>query len=119
MTDNHKNHFNFALIAILLSMSASLLAFYSEGSKITGFATGAGSEVNHNFVDRSSLPEFNNVKSLGTLGTGKYYVDSDGIVYWLDDESKPAVARLRFTDESQKNMALYIDKDGNVGYLLQ
>ncbi len=115
----HAEHFNFALIVIFLSIFITLFAFISEENKITGFATGTTFEnSNYGTIAQSNLREFNDVKSLGSLAAGNYYIDSDGIVYWTDDESNPAIAKVKFVDEIQKNRKIYIDNNGNIGYLL-
>jgi len=106
--------FDTALIIISLSIAISLIAFISEGNKITGFVTSDSSY----FVINPSLIEFNDVDSLGTLAAGNYYIDDNGIVYWMDDDYRPAIAKVNYIDESQKNRRIYIDKDGNVGYLI-
>ena len=115
--NKHGGHFNIALLVIFLSIAVSLLAFLGEDSKLTGFATGINSESNKITV-QSNLPEFNDVKSLSSMAAGNYYIDGSGIVYWTDDDSRPAVAKVKFIDESQKNRAIYIDKDGNLGYII-
>ena len=50
------------------------------------------------------------------LAAGNYYIDENGIVYWTDDSSSPAIAKVNSIDESQKNRPIYIDNNGNVGY---
>ena len=107
-------HFKFALIAIFLSIFISLIAFNSEGNKITGYVTSTADEV----VVQQSLLEFEDVSSLNSLASGNYYLDDYGVVYWLDDTSRPAIARLNFVSDSQKNRAIYIDNNGNIGYLI-
>ncbi|MBI2656134.1 hypothetical protein HYX03_00155 [Candidatus Woesearchaeota archaeon] len=106
--------FGVALAAIFLSISIFSIAFISEGSKITGFAVKENVDVNVQPI----LVMFKDVNSLSTLAAGNYYIDSDGIVYWMDDESKPAIAKVNFVDESQKNRQIYIDDNGRVGYVL-
>lgn len=112
-------HFNFALIAIFLSIFITLFAFISEENKITGFATGTAPKNSYyGTIAQSNLQEFNDVKSLGSSAAGNYYIDGDGIVYWTDDESNPAIAKVKFIDESQKNRHIYIDNNGNIGYVI-
>ena len=115
--NKHGEHFNIALLVIFLSIAVSLLAFLGEDNKLTGFATGINSESNKVAL-QSSLPEFNDIKSLSSLAAGNYYIDGNGIVYWTDDDSRPAAAKVKFIGESQKNRAIYIDKDGNLGYII-
>ena len=110
------NHFNYALIFILVSITVSLIAFISEGSKTTGFA--AYNVEQEYYASEPSLPEYKDVNSLGSLAAGNYYIDGGGIVYWLDGESMIKVAKVNFIYESQKDRYLYIDNDGNVGYRL-
>jgi hypothetical protein len=107
-------HFRAALTVILLSMTISILAFISEDDKITGFAVIEPSYI----IAQPSLIEFGNVDALGSLAPGNYFIDEDGIVYWLDDSSKPAIAKVYQIDEIEKNRKIYIDNNGNIGYLL-
>ncbi|MDP6648477.1 MAG: hypothetical protein QGH34_03725, partial [Candidatus Woesearchaeota archaeon] len=103
-----------AMLVIVVSIAISLIAFISANSKITGFTTSTSSDANSG----TSLREYDDVNSLETLAAGSYYVDGDGIVYWVDDESKPAVAKVKFVQESQKNRQIYVDNNGNIGYLI-
>ena len=109
-------HFQFALILILLSITISLIAFLSEDkNKITGFAA----SPLYNAVTNLNLIELNNLGELSTLTKGNYYIDDNNIVYWLDDESRPAIARVNYVSDESKNRQIYIDNDGNIGYLLK
>ncbi len=109
--------FNFGLFVILLSISVSLFAFISEENKVTGFVV---AEENQKIVQiqQPILLDFKDVNSLSTLSAGNYYIDENGIVYWIDDEAKPAIAKVTFVEESQKNRNIYIDDDGRIGYVL-
>lgn len=111
----HPEHFKIALIAIFLSISLFFLAFISEKEAIVGFASGIDP---YNTANQPVLREFNDINSLGSLAKGAYYIDDEGIVYWADDESKPAIAYVNIIDESQKNRHVYIDNYGNVGYVI-
>ncbi|MBI2547709.1 MAG: hypothetical protein HYW23_04740 [Candidatus Aenigmarchaeota archaeon] len=109
-------HFNSALLAIVLSISVVSLAFLSENRSLTGFVAYEEQE----FVPVSpNLLVFDNVDSLSTLSAGNYYIDGNGIVYWADDSSMPAIARVSSIAESQENRKIHIDNEGNVGYLLE
>ncbi len=112
-THKQKDHFNSALIVILLAIAVPLFAFMNEGRDYAGLAT---SPVT---VEFQAFQEYNDVNSLRTLAPGTYYIDNDGTVFWLDDESRPAVAKVNYADESQKNRAIYIDNEGNIGYLIE
>ena len=113
--DKRGEHFNSALLAIVLSIFVSSLAFLSEERSLTGFVA-----YEQEFAQAGqNLLVFDNVNSLRTLSAGNYYVDGDGIVYWLDDESVPAIARVSSLSESQENRKIHIDNQGNVGYLLE
>lgn len=109
-------HFSVALAAIFLSIAIVLIAFRSEDKSLTGFAAYEEAAF---AVANSDLIAFDSVGSLSTFSPGNYYIDSDGIVYWFDDESRPAVAIISRLSESQKNRKIYIDNNGNVGYLLE
>ena len=108
-----KDMFSYGLAVVLLSIAISMIAFSGENG-ITGFAV----QEEQNTISQK-LPEFSYVGSLKTLAQGNYYVDGDGIVYWIDDPSNPAIAKVNFIDEDQKNRRIYIDKEGNVGYILK
>ena len=109
--------FGFGIFIVFLSISISLFSFVTEENKITGFAV-QENKLEATKITMPKLLEFNDIKSL-SLAAGNYYADSDGTVYWIDDESKPAVARVKYVDESQKNRSIYIDGDGNIGYVLK
>ena len=113
--------FSSGVFIVILTISISLFAFISEGNNITGFATLDNKEAGNTKEEISIIPnnlmEFNDIKSI-TLAAGNYYVDDEGIIYWIDDESRPPVARLKNIDEIQKNKNIYIDDEGRVGYVL-
>lgn len=103
------SHFKYALIVVFLSIAVSLLAFITSDNNITGFVVS----------NPQDLREYENIDSLQSLGSGTYYIDGFGTVYWIDDKSMPAVAKVKFIDETQKNRKIYIDNDGDIGYLLE
>jgi len=107
--------FQLAVFIVFLSIAVSMFAFISEENKITGFAA---FENNQEINIQDNLIEFKNIKSLSTLAAGNYYIDGNGIVYWIDDESIPAIAKVDFVDENQKNQHIYIDNEGRIGYVL-
>lgn len=110
----HKDHFQYALIAIIVSITVALIAFKTADNSITAFAVS-----NFDKTPSLNLPEFKDFNSLQSLAAGNYYVDSDGIVYWIDDASNPVVAKVKNLDDSQKNRQIYIDGNGNIGYTLK
>ena len=116
LAKNKFGNFGFGLTLIVVSISITLFAFISEDSRITGFA--AISTEPSIVVISNDLMEFNDFKSLQTLSAGNYYVDTGGIVYWIDDESMPAIAKVKSIDEIQKNRIIYIDAQGRLGYVL-
>lgn len=117
MRNKKGERFEFGLLIVILSISISLLSFVTEGDNITGFVA---SEENQEIqVFQPVLLEFKNVDSLSTLSKGNYFIDGNGIVYWIDDDSMPAIARVNFLEESQKNRRIYIDAEGNIGYILE
>jgi len=108
-----KNHFNSALWIVIVSMSIVSLAFMSESNEITGLV------VKEDSVQMApQFAELKDFKSLEILSPGTYYVNSDGIVYWLDDSSLPVVARIRHLEDDQKGSKVYVDSNGNVGYII-
>lgn len=111
-----RDHFNFALALILISITVSIIAFVSEDKKITGFAT--ASADSEETIITQVLREFNDVDELSSLAQGNYYVNDAGFVYWLEDESSPAIAKINFVRDEQKNRHIYIDSSGNIGYVL-
>lgn len=106
------------LFIVILTISISLFSFISEENRITGFAI-SGEKQEEIEVIQPDLIEFKDVNSLSTLAAGNYYIDGNGIVYWIDDESRPAIAKVNFVDESQKNRDIYIDIEGRIGYILE
>lgn len=105
-----------ALVVILLSIAIFSIAFISEGNDITGLVT-VTIDTEPNYIPtQSSLATYEDVDSLASLAPGNYYIDNDGIVYWLSDGSKIAIAVLDFVDEVHKNRHIYIDDNGNIGY---
>ena len=116
LAKNKFGNFGFGLTLIVVSISITLFAFISEDNKITGFAT-----ASHNFevyAKSAELRDFANVDSLGSLAQGNYYIGSNGVVYWIDDESRPTVGRLNIVEDTQKNRHIYIDDGGRTGYVL-
>ena len=77
-----------------------MLAFISEEDKITGLV-------------------IKDINALSALGVGNYYIDSDGIVYYLDDNLKLAMAKVNFVDEVNKNRHIYIDNERRIWYVLE
>ena len=113
-------HFNIALIVIFISIAVSLISFMSadNSNQATGFAVSdLGNSAAH--TQQPELLQFSAVSSLSRLSSGSYYIDADGVVYWLDDISRPAIGKVIHLSDSQKNREMYIDKDGNVGYLIR
>lgn len=108
--------FSVGMFVILLSITISLFAFISEDSKITGFAT--ASQDFEVYVKSAGLRDFKDVDALGSLAQGNYYIDSNGIVYWIDDESRPVIGQINIVEDTQKNRHIYVDKEGRVGYVL-
>lgn len=115
-------NFRNSIFVVILSIIIFILAFVTENNKITGFVVSEDSTdittTNDEIIIPDNLMEFYDINSLATLAAGNYYIDADGIVYWLDDDAKPAIALVIFADESQKNRHIYIDAEGRIGYLL-
>ena len=109
-------HFNSALLVIALSIAVVSLALLSEDRNLTGFAA---YEEQSLVIEKPNLIAFDNVNSLRTLSAGNYYIDRNGIVYWADDDSMPAVAKVSSLSEGEKNRKIYIDNEGRIGYLLE
>ena len=115
MNNKKGEHFNSALIVILMSIAVSLLAFMGEDNlnKVTGFAVSDSYSQ-----EQPTLLQFKSVSSLGSLSSGRYYIDEEGMVYWMDDNSRPAIGKITYLSDSQKNREVYVDKNGNVGYII-
>ncbi len=107
-------HFSLALLVIIISIAVFSIGFLSENSSPTGLAV---YDEDYASID-IDLIIYDNLDSLSALAAGNYYVDGNGIVYWVDDESKPPIAKVNSLSESQKNRRIFIDKEGNIGYLL-
>ena len=119
MLKNKKGeHFQYALAAIFLSIFVSLFAFVSESSKITGFAVSDSYNAD-NSVSQDNIREYKTINDLSSLAVGDYYIDGDGIVYWLDDVSKPAIGKVDNLEDSQKYRQIYVDASGDIGYVIQ
>ena len=109
-------NFGIGLIMTVAAISISLFSFMTEEKSITGFAAAS---VDYPNIETSNLIIFNDVHSLSVLSAGNYYIDGNGIVYWTDDEITPPVASIKNVDELQKNKYIYIDAEGNIGYILE
>ena len=118
MAENEKkDHFSYALTVIALVISISIVSFMSEEIKITGFAV--SSSDNSASQPDSNLKEYKNFNDLSSLAAGNYFIDHDGVVYWMDDESRPAIGKIDFIRDIQKNRQVYIDANGNIGYTIK
>lgn len=113
-----KDHFQYALIAVIAAIAISLIAFKTADNNITVFAVKNVEIYNHQNNNYQNLIAFNDVNSMQSLAAGNYYVDEYGIVYWIDDASRPAIARVTNLEDSQENRHIYIDNKGNIGYTL-
>ena len=103
------------MLVIAISIAVVSVAFLSEDRSLTGLVVNEDKLV----IEKPNLIVFDYVSSLRTLSAGNYYVDGDGIVYWADDDSMPAIAKVGFIDDSQKNRKIHIDNEGNIGYLFE
>lgn len=108
--------FEIGLLLVVISISISMFSFVTEENNFTGFAVAQQNQEIQ--ASQPSLMEFNDVKSLSTLSAGNYFIDGDGIVYFIDDETRFAMAKVNFADEVQKNKKIYIDAEGRIGYIL-
>ena len=108
--------FNSGIFVIFLAISISLIAFISEDNKITGFVTLSNIETTN--TNQPYIKEYEDVKSLSSLAAGDYYIDDEGIVYYIDDELKLPMGKVKFIDDVQKDKHIYIDRNGNIGYVL-
>ena len=66
-------HFNAALVVILLSITIVLIAFLSEGNNFTGYVV-SSDETDSTYTIQPSLREYDNVDSLKSLASGNYSV---------------------------------------------
>ena len=112
-------NFGFGIFVALFFTAVFSFAFISEDNKITGFAvSNTRNADSENSIRYNELKQFKDVKSMETLAAGNYYIDENGIVYWIDGDSRPAVAKVSLVYESQKNKQVYIDNQGRIGYVL-
>ena len=102
-----------ALFLVFVAVSVSILAFLSEDGGITGQATNVPNQVS-----QPDLIEFEDIRDLGNLAAGKYYIDGNGIVYWMEGNGMPKVAKIKYVDSSQIGRHVYVDFEGNVGFLI-
>ncbi|MBI2659036.1 hypothetical protein HYX05_02975 [Candidatus Woesearchaeota archaeon] len=123
MNNKKGEKFGFGLFVVVFSIVISLFAFVSENSRTAGFAVLEANEnggVQYNIdAALSNLIEFDKINSLSTLAPGNYFIDDDGIVYWIDDDSRPAIAIVKSHDEIYENKLIYIDDEGRIGYVLE
>ena len=109
-------NFGFGIFIVVFAIIISLFAFLSEENKITGLVI--FEDVAQNIVKASDLMDIKDINLLGSLAAGNYYINENGIVYWVDDESRSAVGQLNNFDENIKNRNIYIDNYGRIGYVL-
>lgn len=114
MSSKKGEKFGIGLLLVAAAVSLSLFSFMTGENSITGFAVALDSSN----IESSGLTEFNDADSLSTLSAGNYYIGSNGVVYWVDDGLSPAIAKVNNLDDSQKNRYVYIDPEGDVGYIL-
>lgn len=112
-----KDHFNAALMVIFLAIFISLIGFMSANDAPTGFVV-SEEAINSDAATQTSVKVFENIKGLEALAPGNYYIDGQGYVYWMDDDSTPAVAKVTYIRDEYKYKRIYIDNNGNVGYLI-
>ena len=110
-----KDKFNFGIGIVLLTIGLSLFSFLSQENNFTGYVVNEDSGA----VSKSNLAYLNDFDSLSILAPGKYFIDNQGFVYWIDDESKPAVAKIGNVNDFAKNKQVYVDKEGRVGFVLE
>src|SRR3989338_10874538 len=77
-----KDHFKSALLAVSLAILISLIGLMSGQNNLTGFAT--STPYNEDAAIQINVKEYDNVKSLGVIAPGNYYIDANGFVYWMD-----------------------------------
>lgn len=114
MNNKKAEKFEYGLFIVAGAITLSLFSFITQENNITGFAV----ESDNSNIESLGLMEFDDAGSLSTLSAGNYYIDNGGILYWTDDELTPPVARIKNVDELQKSKYIYIDSEGNVGYIL-
>lgn len=105
-------HFGFALFIVFALIAAISLAFVTENGAITGRATADLGQVSY------GLMEFDNMNALEILAPGIYYVDGNGVVYLVEEHGSQPIAKVKYFEEIQKGKRIYVDNEGNVGYLI-
>lgn len=110
-----EDKFTYGIFLIVSFILLSTLAFLNEDKNITGYVI-AGESANHESA--SALSEFNSLNSLAQLSPGLYYVYADGYVYSVDDYARLLVGKINRLDDPQKDKLVYIDRNGNIGYVL-
>ncbi len=115
INNRHAEHFRAAMVAVLVFTAISLAAFMTEENKgATGFVTGSDT-INLN----SDLRGYDGIDSIRSLAKGNYYIDDNGVLYWLDDDSRPAIGIVYNIRDIYKGRFIYIDHEGNIGYLIK
>lgn len=108
----NEDKFGVGILLIILSISVTMFGFLSEERNIVGYAAGENRAINEG---NAILYAYN---SLSELSPGKYFVYDDGSVYSIEEYAKLFVGKVKHVQEIHKNRNLYVDRNGNVGYVL-
>lgn len=111
MTRN-EDKFGIGILLIFLSISVTMLGFLSEEKNIVGYAAAKEPAI---ITDNSV---FENIDTLSELSPGKYFVYDDGSVYSIEDDARLLVGKVKHIQDVQKNTYLYVDRNGDIGYVL-
>ena len=96
-------YFPTAVLVILVIIILFITAFFTESRKTGMMIYGDGlSEIG--------------MSDLASLSEGNYYIDNQGIIHWIDDSSRPAVAKIRPIREINTDRYLYVSDEGLVFY---
>ena len=111
--NNKAYHFKVALWAIAISILVFSAAFFTEDKNATGFIVSDDSVE----LPKANPILLNNANSLSQLSPGNYYIDMKGNVQWMDDSSRPVIAKLVSYNENELDRSVYVSIEGEVFFV--
>ena len=109
------NSFEIGILFIVSAISITMLGFLSEEKNLAGHAA---ANENTGYAVFNDNPLFHNLDSLSELSPGNYIVYDNNLVYSVEDDARLLVGKISHIQDFQKNKYIYVDRDGNVGYVL-
>ena len=113
MNSKKAYHFKLAMLVIAVSIFVFAAAFFTADHSTTGFVV---SQESAN-LPKSNPILINSAKDLSSLSSGNYYIDKNANVLWIDDESRPVVAKLTTYNEDELDRTVYVSIEGEVFFV--